>query len=247
MRFTVYAFSTIPDLETARRNFNLLDLCDKDVAKVLFHQRKQQTGHSEALNWDQLQIASISMVHCSADEVSLESFGLPEYEEPQMIGAFFEALAKSDQMVSWGGERRWLPLLDFRCMKQGISDKGYWRTRKSDPEQHIDIQAMIAPAGVEVPPLDGFARRFDYPGMLRMNDDQVWDAYLAGQFSLISANSDYQALNAFLLALRVLALRGELSASDVDRAHIELRTLLRDKSVSGSHYNDFLDNWVDAK
>lgn len=246
MRFTVYAFSTIPDLETARRNFDLPDLSDKDVAKVLFHQRKQQTGHSEALNWDQLQIASISMVHCSTDGVSLESLGQPEYEEPQMIGAFFQALERTGHLVSWGGETHWLPLLDFRCMKNGISDNGYWRARNSDPQQHIDIQALMAPAGIEIPPLDGLARRFDYPGMLGVTGDKVWDAHLAGQFDLSTTYSDYQALNAFLLALRVLALRGKLNASDVERAHNQLREHLNVSSASRCH-KDFLENWGNAE
>lgn len=246
MRFTVYAFSTIPDLETARRNFDLPDLSDKDVAKVLFHQRKQHTGHSETLNWDQLQITSISMVHYSPDEVSLESLGLPDYQESQMIGAFFESLARSGQMVSWGGETHWLPLLDFRCMKNGISDNGYWRARNGDPQQHIDIQALMVPAGVEIPPLDGFARRFDYPGMLGVTDDQVWDAYLAGQFDLSVTYSDYQALNAFLLALRVLALRGGVSASDVGRAHNQLHEYLN-ASSSSRRYKDFLESWGHAE
>lgn len=242
MRFTVYAFSVIPDLETARKNFDLHNLSDKDVAKVLFHQRKQQTGHSEALNWDQLQIASLSLVHYSLDYVDMITYSLKDQDEPELINTFYNALGMSGHMVSWDGNSRSLPLLHFRCMKHRISDNAYWNSVRQGEQLHVDLSEMIAPDRVEMPPLDAMAKRFHFPGMLGANDDTVWDAYLRSDFSEVARQSDLRALNTYLIALEVFALRGDMSFADAARARIKLREhLKRDRDQRG--HAAFMQNW----
>ena len=245
--FTVFAFSAIPDLDTARKNFGLHDLSDKDVAKVLFHKRKQQTGHSETLNWDQLQIASVSLVHHSQEHVVLETLCLPDVSENAILAAFFQALGTSGRMVCWGGEDNSLALIDFRCMKHRISDKGYWQARQSGLLMFDDLREMLAPAGSEVPSMDAFAGRFDYPGMCGMDDEAVWDAYLLDDFEQIARHSDYRALNTYLLALEMLSLRGELSFAEADRARGSLRKHLEKTTGASGQRHDFITSWDDVK
>lgn len=244
MRFTVYAFSTIPDLETARKNFKLDDLSDEDVTKVLFHQRKQQTGHSEVLNWDQLKIASVSLLHHTAGHTEISTHSLADAEEAGLIRLFFEKLDTGATMVSWNGNNRDLPLLYFRCMKHRISDGGYWNAARDGQPAHVALREHFAPASVEVPDLDTMAQRLHFPGMLGRSDDGVWDAYLAGENAEIGRHSELCALNTYLLALQLFALRGELDAAEADGASDRLHDLLEGGRDPGREA--FLDAWGES-
>ena len=247
MRFSVFAFSALPDLDTARKNFDLHDLNDKEVAKVLFHQRKQQTGHSETLNWDQLQIASVSLVHHLDGRVSLETCCLPAATEKAMIETFFKAFNASGRLIFWGGEDNSSALIDFRCMKRRISDRDYWQKRLSGQLMFDDLREMLAPAGSEVPSMDAFAKRFDYPGMCGMDNDGVWDAYLLEDFEQIARHSDYRALNSYLLALEVLSVRGELSFADADDARGALRKHLENRTNDRGKQHSFIESWDEIR
>lgn len=243
MRFTVFAFSTTPDIETARRNFQLADLSEKEVAKVLFHQRKQQTGHSERLNWDQLQIASTTLVKHSLDHVELQSHTLADLSEPELIGRLFEALEGSGRLVSWNGNSNAMPLLHFRCMKHQVSHAGYWQAVRDGRQVHTDLRDIIAPTETEMPPLDAFAQRFGYPGMLGHDIDTVWDAFLEKNWQEIARFSDYWALNSYLLALDLMTLRGEMDQQDTEKARLKLRERLEKQAAMEPRYQSFLDAW----
>jgi len=243
MRFTVFALSPIPDLDTARKNFRLDDLSDKDTAKVLYHQRKQHTGHSEALNWDQLKVAGISLVHYSLDYVEMGTHTLGGMSEADLLHKFYRALGRSGQVVSWHGGVDALPLLHFRSMKHRISDAAYWQAVREGQSVHRDLRDTLVPSGVEVPSLEAFARRFHYPGMLGASVDRVWDAYLEEDFESIARHCDYQALNTYLLALQVFSLRGEMSYADAARARLKLRDYLEHHAEYRSRYRPFLGAW----
>ena len=243
MLFTVFAFSPIPDVPTARRNFQLQDLSEKEVGKVLYHQRKQKTGHSEALNWDQLRIASVSMVHYSLDYLEMRSLTLGEMDEPGLITRFYNA--RVGTLVSWGGTSEALPLLHFRCMKHRISDATYWQAEKKGEGLHIDLREALLPGAAEAPGIESLARRFHYPGMLGADIDSVWEAYLQKDFAGVARYSDHLALNTYLLALQILALRGEMSYADAARARLKLRDYLINHAAAPARYADFLQAWED--
>jgi len=242
MRFTVFSFAPIPDIATARDNFDLHDLSDKDVAKVLFHQRKQKTGHSELLTWDQLQIASISLVHYSLDYVEMGSHSLQQLAEPQLIHKFYQALAASGQVVSWDGNSLAMPLLHFRCMQHRISHPGYWQALRKGEQVHTDLCEALLGADNSVS-LEDLAQRFRFPGMLGNDLDSVWEGYLAGDYEAVSRYSDYHALNTYLLALEVMSLQGDMSYADAARARKKLRDYLEKDSEPRARYRDFLDAW----
>lgn len=243
MRFTVVAIAPIPDIPTARRNFDLDDLSEKDVGRVLFHRRKQATGHSEALTWDQLSIAGVSLVHYSLDYVDMGSHALGRLDEPQLIGKIFNSLANTGQLVSWEGRNLEQPLLHFRCMKHRIGFAPYWEALRQGQQVHIDLSALLDIAPGTGPDLDGLAQRFHYPGMLGHDADGVWQAHLAGDYEGVRRYSDLRALNTYLLALEVLSLRGDMTHADAARARMKLRDYLAQEAPSRSHFQDFIDAW----
>lgn len=243
MRFSAFSFTALPDIDTARQNFDLPNLSDKDVAKVLFHKRKQQCHKDEPLNWDQLRIGSISLVHYSLDYVEMMSYSLLNTGEDVMINEFFRALGRDGLVVSWNGVNSHLPLMNFRCMKHRVSHLGYWQEVNAGARVHFDVKQWFDQQGGEIPQLDDLSQRFGYPGMLGCGLDTAWDGYLKGDVDSIVSYSDFDALNAYLMALEVFALTGEMSHNDASRARKKLQDFLASQTNKQPRFQTFLDAW----
>jgi predicted PolB exonuclease-like 3'-5' exonuclease len=241
MQFTVFALSTVPDTATTRRLLGLDDLDDKAVSKVLFHRRKQQTGSSEVLRWDQRAIASITLIRHSQQGVQLESLNAPQQTEEALLDALFQAASHSGRMVAWNAEDIDLPLIRFRCLKYSIGLPECWQTRPHAAEIHIDIARWMCDSATDRPMLDGIARKLGFPGMLNRSEQAVMDAWLRGAQDEVRAFSDISALNSYLLALRLFAVRGEISGQESATAVKQLKALLA--AAAPAYFSEFLSAW----
>jgi len=76
MNVLVFDIETIPDVDSARRLYNLEGLDDKEVAEVMFSQRRQATGGtSEFLRHHLHKVIAISVVLRTTDKISVWSLG----------------------------------------------------------------------------------------------------------------------------------------------------------------------------
>ncbi len=241
MRFSVFALSTVPDTATARHLFDLDDLDDKSVSKVLFHRRKQQTGSSETLRWDQRAIAGMTLIRHSIDGFRIESMTLASHTEAQMLRAFYQAALKDGRLVSWDGEQTLVPLIHFRSLKEDVSYPAYWEACRSGVKLHLDIRSWLSPTPSDRPTLNETACRLGFPGMLDLGDDAVCDAWLAGDHDGVRAYSDVIALNAYLIAVRLFCMTGEMPQHDGARIQRALKDWL--KRIDGRHFDEFLNTW----
>lgn len=241
MQFTVFALSTVPDTATTRRLFGLDDLDDKAVSKVLFHRRKQQTGSSEVLRWDQRAIASLTLLRHSEQGVQLDSLNASKQGEEALLDAFFRVGSESGRIVAWNGEDIDLPLIRFRCLKYSIDRPEYWRTAAHAAETHIDIARWLSVSGTDRPTLDETACKLGFPGMLNRSEQTVMDAWLLGRQDEVQAFSDIAALNSYLLALRLFAIRGEIGGQETTAALKQLQELLA--SATPGYFNEFASAW----
>lgn len=241
MRFSVFALSSVPDTETTRQVFALDDLDDKSVSKVLFHRRKQQTGSSEVLRWDQRAIASLTLIQHSVNDVHMSAMNLSAHSEEEMLHAFFDAILREGRMVSWGGQQVDVPLIHFRTLKQQVSYPAYWQSLKTRGEMHLDICDWLSPPAGDLPSLDETARKLGFPGLLNRDEDTVLDAWLHGRQDEVQGFSDLAALNIYLLALRLFNVTGEMTRHDNVRVKAKLRDELG--SRDGQHLAEFLSAW----
>ena len=241
MRFSVFALSSVPDTDTTRQVFGLHDLDDKAVSKVLFHRRKQQTGSSEELRWDQRAIASVTLIQHSVDKVLIESIGLAGHTERDMLQALFTAAMRDGRMVAWDSSRSGVPLIHFRSLKHALSFPAYWQTLKERDDLHVDLLDWLAGPGVDRPGLDETARKLGFPGMCARTEDDVYAAWLAGRHAEVQAFSEIAALNTYLLALRVFSVTGQVTRHDSARVQNNLRQALARRS--DGHLADFLAAW----
>lgn len=241
MRFSVFALSTVPDTATTRQLFDLDDLDDKSVAKVMFHRRKQQTGTSEILRWDQRAVACLTLIHHTLDGVKMESLTYIDHSEQDMLHAFYRTASQGTRLVSWDGEQTLIPLIHFRSLKHRISYPTYWEACRSGARIHLDLRSWLSPTVDDRPGIHETARKLGLPGMLGMNDEQVTDAWLRGDVDDVRAFSETLALNAYLLAMRLFSTTGELPRHDSERVAKTLREGLGQRNQP--HIDKFLAAW----
>jgi predicted PolB exonuclease-like 3'-5' exonuclease len=241
MRFSVFALSSVPDTATTRALFDLDDLDDKSVSKVLFHRRKQQTGSSEILRWDQRALAALTLIHHAEDGVRVESMHFAAHSEEAMLHGFYQAALGEGRMVSWGDGHAGIPLLHFRTLKHAISYPAYWQALKTGADLHLDIRSRLSPPSDDLPALDETARKLGFPGLLDRTEEDVMDAWLQGRSDDVLAFSDITALNTYLLALRLFAVTGEMTGQDSARAEQQLLDALGGRE--DRHLAEFVSAW----
>lgn len=241
MRFSVFAIASVPDVVTARRVYALDDLDDKAVSKVLFHQRKQQTGSSEALRWDQRMLAGVTMIQHSVDTIQISSHTFAAEDESSMLQSYYSAALRNGCMVSWDGAALDVPMLHFRSMLQQVTMPAYWQAMKEQPDFHISLCDLLSPPQADRPSLDATALKLGYPGMLGIGEGDVYTAWLKHESDKARAYSDLAALNSYLLALRLFTMTGQISRHDTERVKGRLRDELSRRTQT--HFANFLAAW----
>ena len=241
MRFSVFALSAVPDLPSARRVLELDELDDKSVAKVLFHQRKQQTGADERLRWSQQMIAGMTLIRHAVDEVQVESMNLSTHTEADMLRAYYTHALQHGRMLSWNGSRGGLSVIRFRSLIHRISFPAYWQAQRDGKALHTDVAAWLSMEDGEPPQLDEVARQLGLPGMQGACAEGLSDAWLQQSHAALQAFSDLNALNSYLIALRMFAVTGELNPHDGQRVERRLRDLLGGREAP--HLAAFLADW----
>ena len=69
MNVLVFDIETIPDVEAGRRLHGLDGLSDKDVARVMFQKRREQTGDSDFLRHHLHRIVAIPVARSDSNPV----------------------------------------------------------------------------------------------------------------------------------------------------------------------------------
>ena len=122
MNVLIFDIETIPDLTSGRRLYDLDGLNDADVAKVMFHKRREETGDSEFLRHPLHQVVAISVVLRQADQLRVWSLGDVGSSEADIIRRFYEGIEKyTPTLVTWNGSGFDLPVLHYRTLLHGIS------------------------------------------------------------------------------------------------------------------------------
>lgn len=233
MNVLVFSIKTIPDIDGGKQIYSLQGLDDKSTSKALFHLRKQQTGSDELPLYLQ-RIASISIVYRGMgddmdNEISVRSLGDDNSTEAELLSLFFnEIKERSPHLVSWNGLGFDWALIHYRALKNKVSAPDYWdkiNNTFNDDEFHADLQGMLSGYNESFDaPLNHIALMLGFPGNDELDTAQVWKKYLKGDIQAIRNDSEINAMNNYLVYLRVLLMQGEISEEKLT----EEFTLLRD-------------------
>ncbi len=254
MNVLVFDIETVPDVASGRRLHGLDGLDDNDVANVMFHKRRQETGN-DFLRLHLQRVVAISVVLRSRDDLKVWSLGEEGADEKELVQRFFDGLDRfTPTLVSWNGSGFDLPVLHYRALLHGISAPRYWETGDEDQSfrwnnylsryhnRHTDLMDVLAGYQARAnAPLDEIAAMLGFPGKMGMSGDKVWDAYQAGDIAGIRNYCETDVLNTFLVYLRYELMRGRLTAGEYDAECRRVRDYLAKENKP--HFSEFLANW----
>jgi len=254
MNIFVFDIETIPDVNGGRRLYNLDGLSDKEVANIMFHKRRQETGH-EFLRLHLHRVVAISVVLRSRDRLAVWSLGDEAADEKEIIERFFNGIDKYvPTIVSWNGKSFDLPVLHYRSLLHGIQAPRYWETGDNDQSfrwnnylsryhrRHTDLMDVLA--GFEMranAPLDEVATLLGFPGKMGMSGAKVWDNYQAGELAGIRNYCETDVLNTYLVYLRFELINGNLTPAEYEQECQLVRDTLQEEDKP--HFKEFLSHW----
>jgi predicted PolB exonuclease-like 3'-5' exonuclease len=255
MNILVFDIETIPDVESGRRLYELEGLDDADVAKIMFHKRREETGDSEFLRHHLHRIVAISAVLRSGDTLKVWSLGDETSGEAEIVRRFFDGIERyTPTLVSWNGGGFDLPVLHYRALLHGIAAPRYWDTGGDDRDfkwnnylsrfhdRHTDLMDVLSAYQPRATaPLDDIARMLGLPGKLGMHGSKVWDAYRAGRLADIRAYCETDVMNTYLIWLRFELLRGRLDEAAYRAETNRLREYLGQEAKP--HFSAYLAAW----
>jgi predicted PolB exonuclease-like 3'-5' exonuclease len=252
----VFDIETVPDVESGRRLHDLNGLTDKEVADIMFHKRRQETGGSDFLRLHLQRVVAISAVFRSGDGVKVWSLGEKDSDEKELIQRFFDGIEKfSPTLVSWNGAGFDLPVLHYRALLHGVRAPRYWETGEHDQSfkwnnylsrfhsRHTDLMDVVAGYQPRAnAPLDQIATMLGFPGKMGMDGSKVWDAFRNGDIGGIRDYCETDVLNTYLVYLRFELIRGNLLEEEYEAECKLLRDVLNKSSAE--HLLEFERAWL---
>jgi len=254
MNVLVFDIETVPDVDAARNLYDLDGLSDEDVAKAVFHKRRQE-ANTEFLRHHMHKIVAISVVLQTPNLVKVWSLGDEESSEEDIIQRFYDGIERyTPRLVSWNGGGFDLPVIHYRTLLYDINASHYWETGQNDSsfrynnyisrfhDRHTDLMDVIAGYQPRASaPLDQIASMCGFPGKMGMDGSKVWPAYAAGNIKDIRDYCETDVLNTYLVYLRFELNRGNIDKVQYQYRCDELRTQLT--NMKQAHCDEFLSNW----
>lgn len=111
-------------------------------------------------------------------------------------------------------------------------------------EAHLDIIKLLSPNSMK-PTLNGLARLCGFPGKMDVDGLQVVELWLEGKLKEIVEYNQIDALNTYLVWLRVVNFAGKLSEEDYVTEQDDFREFLEMEAERehGAHLQRFLEKW----
>lgn len=254
MNVLVFDIETVPDIELGRRLYDLPELDDADVARLMFFKQKQ-ARQTDFLPLPMHRVVAISGVLKTENDVRIFSLGAEGEPEEEIVRRFFDGLDRmTPELVSWNGCGFDLPVLHYRCLKHGINASRYWETGDNDPGfrfnnymnrfhwRHLDLMDVLSGfQGSGRASLELAAQLCGFPGKLGMSGARVWEAWQEGDVAGICNYCETDVLNTYLLYLRFQLVRGVF-----DRERYEAETAQLEAKLEQSerpHLQEFLEAW----
>ena len=156
MNVFVFDIETVPDIDGCRRLYDLHGLSDDDVAKAVFHKRRQQVN-TEFLRHHLHRVVVISAVLRTSEQFKVWSLGDLESDEQELLERFYSGIDRyAPRLVSWNGGGFDLPVIHYRSLLYPINAERYWETGQKDTsfrynnylsryhDRHTDLMDVLA-------------------------------------------------------------------------------------------------------
>jgi predicted PolB exonuclease-like 3'-5' exonuclease len=257
MNVLTFKLKTIPDIDGCRRLYDLHGLSDDDVAKAVFHKRRQE-ANTEILRHHLHKVIAVSAVLRAGDQFKVWSLGTVESNEADLLQRFYSGIARyRPKLVSWGGVEFDLPIIHYRSLLYPLNASQYWEAGQSDSsfqndnyvsryhDRHTDLVGLLAGFQASASaPLNEIATLCGFPGDMGIGtNQQIWQSYQADGIKDIRDACETEVLNTYLVHLNFQRNRGM-----IDQAQYEIECrMVRDNLIASnqSHLITFEKNWLD--
>ena len=256
MNIFVFDIETIPDIDGCRRLYDLHGLSDDDVARAVFHKRRQQ-ANTEFLRHHLHRIVAISAVLRTRDQFKVWSLGDLESSEQDLLERFYSGIERyTPRLVSWNGGGFDLPVIHYRSLLYPLNAGHYWENGQNDTsfrynnylsrfhDRHTDLMDVLAAYQPRASaPLDEIASLCGFPGKMGMDGSKVWDSYAKGEVKSIRDYCETDVLNTFLVYLNYQRNRGQLD----QQQYLDECRLVREVLIESGHPHliEFEKAWVE--
>jgi predicted PolB exonuclease-like 3'-5' exonuclease len=262
----VFDIETIPDTSCA---YNLTGTDERDEVKLreeleAYH-LKITDGKNAFLRQPFHKVVAISFLEAEIDRSGggerfilkeLRSGGKENSSEKELLEGLFNYLGKGKpRFVSFNGRGFDLPVLKYRAMKYGISapwlygsgDKWNNYTSRYSLDWHCDLIEALSDFGTSARiKLNEVCSILGFPGKFGVDGSKVSEMYDDGKIKEIRDYCETDVLNTYLVYLRYMQHRGEMTVDSYNRSIAEVLSLLDNEQEKRPHLGEFFIAWEDA-
>lgn len=245
---------TIPDAGLLRQAHARPDASDAEIAEFAKQKQLEKTGgRSDFLPLAFHQAVAVSIVRRGADgALQIVSKAAPA-DEKTIIEGFFAWIARSQPLlVSWNGKGFDMPMLALRALRHGVDAGGYWSgppgdrwdpkyVKRYDDGAHLDLMDFLSHYNPRnAASLADAALLCGLPGKMGYDGSQVHGLHQEGRFDDIRSYCEIDALNTYLVWLRLQLSTGALDAGAYAAACGRAEEFL---AGGAPHLQEFLAQW----
>ncbi len=256
MNVLVFALQTVPDIDGARRLYDLHGLSDDDVARAVLHKRRQAFC-SEIFPVHLQKIVTISAVWSNAERFKVWSLGDVQTSEQDLLQRFYDGIERfTPRLVSWGGTEFEKPVLHYRSLLYSVNATRYWEMGDKEPQfkennylqrshqRHTDLREVLAADSDPTEAgLNAIAKLCGFPGSLHADTHSVSTSSTGVDIKMLNQLGECRVLNIYLLYLNWERNRGNLTPLQyTERCKTIRSALIQSES---SHLIEFEKNWID--
>lgn len=262
----VFDIETIPDTEAA---YNLTGTEEKDeqlLRKELEDYHLEITaGKNSFLRQPFHKVVAISFLEAEIERSGSEeryilkevrSGGKENSSEKELLEGFFGYLARSKpRFVSFNGRTFDLPVLKYRAMKYGISAPWLYHTgdkwnsygSRYSLDWHCDLLEALSEFGASARiKLNEACSILGFPGKFGVDGGKVSEMFDEGKIKEIRDYCETDVLNTYLVYLRYMQHRGDLSTDGYNRAIGDVLSFIDNEKEQRPHLDEFFIAWEDA-
>ncbi len=262
----VFDIETIPDTDAVR---NLTGSVETDIAKLRQELEQYHLDITDNKNAFPRQlfhkVVAISFLEADIERVGdgesynlkeLRSGGRENATEKELLEGFFKYLERSRaRLVSFNGRTFDLPVLRYRAMVHGLQAK--WLYSSGDKwnsymsryslDWHCDLLEALSDFGASARiKLNEICSVLGLPGKFGVDGTKVTDMYDAKRIKEIRDYCETDVLNTYLVYLRHMHHRGELSHQNYNESIGAVLTMIDNEKDKRLHLGEFFSAWHDA-
>lgn len=218
--------ATIPDFELGARIYDLRDLSEEDISRVMFTKSREQENDIQqgVLGAHLQQVLAISVLFQDENGIRTWSAGAPESNEMSLLQDLQKLVnEQKPAVVTWNGNRSILPVLNYRYLSHGIKAPLFSVCTDLMSELSATDERNAASLG-EVASVCGLSWN------QAMSDDDVLSAYFEGNIELIRNNLDLNNIYTWLINQRWHMVCGKISNATLERENQQLKKVLLEEN-----------------